>query len=134
MGGREDETTAEILTKHRPRPQPPQQRNHQRKRLWLHLNKRQRQGFRFSRQIPVGPYFCDFLCREAMLVVEVDGDTHDYTADHDTRRDAFLRANGYRILRFQNEDVRDGLESVLAMIDAALLEWKAEQAHPGSAS
>jgi very-short-patch-repair endonuclease len=104
------------------------------KRLWLHLNKRQRQGFRFSRQIPVGPYFCDFLCREARLVVEVDGDSHDYTAGHDTRRDAFLAANGYRILRFQNDDVRDGLESVLTMIDAALLEWQAEHAHPGPAS
>ena len=104
------------------------------KRLWLHLNKRQRQGFRFSRQIPVGPYFCDFLCREARLVVEVDGDSHDYPVGHDTRRDAFLAANGYRILRFQNDDVRDGLESVLTMIDAALLEWQAEHAHPGSAS
>jgi very-short-patch-repair endonuclease len=103
------------------------------KRLWLFLNKRQRQGFRFSRQIPVGPYFCDFLCREARLVIELDGDSHDYTVDHDTRRDAFLRANGYHILRFQNEDVRDGLESVLLAIDAALLEWQAEQAHPGSA-
>ena len=66
------------------------------KRLWLYLNKRQRQGFRFSRQIPVGPYFFDFLCREARLVIEVDGDTHDYTVDHDNRRDAFLRASGYR--------------------------------------
>jgi very-short-patch-repair endonuclease len=104
------------------------------KRLWLHLNNRQRCGFRFSRQIPVGPYFCDFLCREARLVIEVDGDTHDYTFDHDSRRDAWLTANGYRILRFHNHDVREGLESVLALIDTALLEWQAEQAHPGSAS
>ncbi|WP_033925199.1 endonuclease domain-containing protein [Sphingomonas sp. 35-24ZXX] len=104
------------------------------KRLWLYLNKRQRRGHRFSRQIPIGPYFCDFLCREACLVVEVDGDTHDYTVEHDQRRDAFMRKDGYRILRFQNEDIRDGLESVLLKIDDALLEWEAAQAHPGSAS
>lgn len=104
------------------------------KRLWLYLNKRQRRGHRFSRQIPLGPYYCDFLCREARLVVEVDGDTHDFTAEHDQRRNVFMGAKGYRILRFQNEDIRDSLESVLLAIDAALLEWEAAQAHPGSAS
>ncbi|MFN3817883.1 endonuclease domain-containing protein [Blastomonas sp.] len=104
------------------------------KRLWLYLNKRQRMGHRFSRQIQVGPYFCDFLCRKARLVIEVDGDTHDYTADYDARRDMFMRRNGYRTLRFHNEEIRDGLESVLVVIDAALQEWEALQAHPGSAS
>ena len=90
------------------------------KRLWLYLNKRQRMGFKFSRQIPVGPYFCDFLCREAKLVIEVDGDSHDLTGRYDERRDAFLRREGYRVLRFLNEDIRDHLDGVLQEIDAAL--------------
>ena len=90
------------------------------KRLWLYLNRRQRMGFKFSRQIPVGPYFCDFLCRDAKLVIEVDGDSHDLTGAYDERRDAFLRQEGYRVLRFLNEDVRDHLDGVLQQIDAAL--------------
>ena len=104
------------------------------KRLWLHLKGRQRRGFKFSRQMPLGPYFCDFLCREVMLVIEVDGDSHDFTVSHDTCRDAFMRRNGFQVLRFQNDDVRDSLESVLAAIDAALDDWRNFQAHPGSAS
>ena len=90
------------------------------KRLWLHLNKRQRLGFKFSRQIPIGPYFCDFVCRETRLVIEVDGDSHDLTGTYDERRDAFLRREGYQVLRFLNKDVRDHLDGVLQEIDAAL--------------
>ena len=90
------------------------------KRLWLCLNKRQRQGFKFSRQIPVGPYFCDFLCREARLVIEVDGDSHELAGAYDERRDAFLVREGYRVLRFLNADIRDHLDGVLQEIDAAL--------------
>ncbi|MDM7927135.1 endonuclease domain-containing protein [Blastomonas fulva] len=90
------------------------------KRLWLYLNKRQRLGFKFSRQIPIGPYFSDFVCQDAKLVIEVDGDSHDLTGAYDERREAFLRNQGYRVLRFLNEDVRDHLDGVLQEIDAAL--------------
>ncbi|KPF76264.1 hypothetical protein IP68_07380 [Blastomonas sp. AAP25] len=90
------------------------------KRLWLYLNKRQRLGFKFSRQIPIGPYFSDFVCRDAKLVIEVDGDSHDLTGAYDERREAFLRNQGYRVLRFLNEDVRDHLDGVLQELDAAL--------------
>ena len=50
------------------------------KKLWTHLSRRQLNGFKFSRQMPVGPYICDFMCREAKLVVELDGGQHDARA------------------------------------------------------
>ena len=60
------------------------------RRLWQHLNRRQLKGFKFSRQIPLGPFICDFMCRERRLIVELDGGQH---ADNmrDVRRTAFLR-------------------------------------------
>ena len=75
---------------------------------------------RFSRQMPVGPYICDFLSRRALLVIEVDGDSHVATVEHDAKRDAFLRARGLRILRFSNADVMGNLEGVVHVISAAL--------------
>ena len=90
------------------------------KRLWLQLKGRQIADAKFSRQMPVGPYFADFLCREHKLVVEVDGQSHDMTFDHDRARTAFLRRQGYRVLRFSNRDVMNNLDGVIASIAAAL--------------
>ena len=70
--------------------------------------------------MPLGPYFCDFLCRHQKLVVELDGDTHAATVDTDQRRDAFMRERGYAILRFGNADVMGNVEGVVAIIAAAL--------------
>ena len=68
------------------------------RRLWLHLSNRQLRGCKFSRQMPVGPYFADFLCRERQLVVEIDGYSHDLRVKHDERRDRYMIDAGYRIL------------------------------------
>ncbi|RJG54978.1 endonuclease domain-containing protein [Sphingobium terrigena] len=88
--------------------------------LWDHLRNRQLAGYKFSRQIPIGPYFADFLCREARLVIELDGDTHGETADYDSRRDEYCRSLGFEILRFSNADVMGNLEGVLSHIGATL--------------
>ena len=88
--------------------------------LWRHLRNRQLAGHKFSRQIPIGPYFADFLCREAKLIVELDGYTHDNSTDYDARRDAYCRAQGYSILRFTNADVLTNLEGVMSHIAATL--------------
>jgi very-short-patch-repair endonuclease len=90
------------------------------KRLWLYLRNRQLAGHKFSRQMPVGPYFCDFLCRESKLVVEIDGQGHDQTLVHDTRRTAFLRQTGYQVIRFTNVQIMNELEGVLKAIETAL--------------
>src|SRR5712692_3856140 len=70
------------------------------RRLWAHLCLRQLDGYKFRRQSPIGPYIVDFLCVSERLVVEVDRPTHDDRLDADAFRDAWLRAVGYRVLRF----------------------------------
>ena len=85
------------------------------RRLWEFLG-RSGLGVKFSRQMPVGPWFADFLCRELRLVVELDGFSHDIDPDRDRRRDADLRARGYRVLHFTNENVLEDAEVVARAI------------------
>ena len=88
--------------------------------LWSRLRNRQLAGYRFRRQRPIGNYVCDFVCLSDRVVVELDGSQHVDQADYDARRDSFLRANGYRVLRFWNGDVMDRLDAVLETIFQAL--------------
>jgi very-short-patch-repair endonuclease len=89
------------------------------RKLWRRLANRQLAGWKFVRQEPIGPYFADFVCREATLVVELDGSQHA-DSEHDRVRDAFLRARGYRILRFWNHEAVRDMEGVLDTVFAAL--------------
>lgn len=90
------------------------------RQLWRQLRNSSIQGFKFSRQMPVGPYFADFLCRAAKLVIELDGNSHDAKLDYDARRDAYLGENGYQVLRFSNQQVFENLEGAVASIEHAL--------------
>ncbi|MDE0948230.1 MAG: DUF559 domain-containing protein, partial [Sphingobium sp.] len=92
--------------------------------LWQCLKGR-KLGQKFSRQMPVGPYFADFLCRELKFIVELDGTSHDQNMHHDIQRDAYCRSLGYQILRISNDDVMTNLEGVVSHIKAILA-----QAHP----
>jgi very-short-patch-repair endonuclease len=84
-------------------------------KLWRHLRSRQLAGHKFVRQEPIGPYICDFVCRERRLVIEVDGGQHaDSSADK--VRDAWLRSRCYQVLRFWNNDVLTNVEGVLTVI------------------
>ena len=76
----------------------------------------------FRRQVPIGAYVADFASLRAKLIVEVDGGSHTEPARiaHDERRTAFLMAEGFRVLRFWNADVREDIDSVLDTIYAAL--------------
>jgi very-short-patch-repair endonuclease len=89
------------------------------RKLWLHLSRRQLGGHKFSRQMPVGPFVCDFLCRERGLVVEVDGGQHAKSVA-DARRTAYLRSRGLIVIRFWNNDVLGNTDGVLAIILAQL--------------
>jgi len=87
--------------------------------LWSRLRRKSFDGAsRFRRQHPIGPYIADFACVKAWLVVEVDGDTH--MADHDRRRDAFMTARGWRVVRVTNHEIYKNLEGVLEGIWRAL--------------
>ncbi len=89
-------------------------------KLWSRIRARQIDGRKFVRQVSVGPYFCDFVCREQKLVVEVDGGQHaDSQGDH--IRDRYLTMNGYRVLRFWNNDVLGNIEGVVSVIHAELI-------------
>ena len=93
---------------------------HAERRLWSYLGNSRLNGHKFSRQMPLGPYVCDFLCRRSKLVVELDGESHAATAVHDARRDQFMLEQGYTVLRFSNADVMENVEGVVAMIGASL--------------
>jgi BirA family biotin operon repressor/biotin-[acetyl-CoA-carboxylase] ligase len=83
--------------------------------LWVFLARRQL-GAKFSRQMPVGPFFADFLCRELGLVLELDGFSHDVAPERDTRRDAWMAREGFTVLRFTNDDVFGNAEGVVTAI------------------
>jgi very-short-patch-repair endonuclease len=87
--------------------------------LWQHLSRRQLNGCKFSRQMPLGPFICDFLCREHQLIVEVDGGQHCDNA-RDLARTAYLQSEGYRVIRFWNNDVLENIDGVLQTVAVAL--------------
>ncbi|HUO97736.1 MAG TPA: endonuclease domain-containing protein, partial [Rhizomicrobium sp.] len=72
--------------------------------LWSRLRRDAADGFRFRRQHPIGPYIADFVCVRAKLVVEVDGDSHgsDEGVEYDRRRNAYMKARGWFVLRVWN--------------------------------
>jgi len=75
---------------------------------------------KWRRQVPLGPYFADFASHRAKLVVEIDGSQHADVADADAARTSFLQSQGYRVLRFWNNEVLQNLDGVLIVIAAAL--------------
>ena len=89
------------------------------KLLWSHLRNRQIEGMKFRRQVPVGHYIADFLCVDAMLIVEADGGQHSEEAD--AVRTAALEAAGYKVIRFWNNEILGNTEGVLEGIRQELL-------------
>ena len=87
--------------------------------LWQDLKGRRLGGHQFVRQHPIGPYFADFCCRKKKLVVELDGAQHADSA-HDRRRDEFMRAHGYSVLRFLSHEALKQRTSICETILAAL--------------
>jgi very-short-patch-repair endonuclease len=88
------------------------------KRVWALLRALKPLGFHFRRQVAFGPYLADFACHHARLVVEVDGDTHgsERALARDRVRDAFIRGEGYDVLRIPNGEVMrnpDGVEVLI---------------------
>jgi very-short-patch-repair endonuclease len=89
------------------------------KKLWSELRARRLNGHKFLRQLPIGPHFADFACRESNLVVEVDGSQHA-NRSYDRYRDETMNRNGWSVLRFWHADVLTMRKSVLDTIVAAL--------------
>ena len=89
-------------------------------RLWYHLRAHRFLGLKFKRQKPMGRYIVDFVCLEQRLIIEIDGGQHAEQLDHDQRRDAWLRSQGYTVLRFWNDEVMQHLDEVLEQIRCTL--------------
>ncbi len=86
--------------------------------LWVNLRALQADGYNFRRQHPLGPYIADFASHSGKLVIEVDGATHGepHEVEYDRRRDAYLRAKGWRVLRIPNSAVYENLEHAIEVI------------------
>jgi very-short-patch-repair endonuclease len=85
-------------------------------RVWRVLRAHRIDGRKFRRQVPIGRYIADFVCHEARLVVEIDGGQHDLSSPRESERSGFLQSQGYRILRFWNNEVLANPEGVYEMI------------------
>ncbi len=85
-------------------------------KLWSYLQLHQVGGIRLRRQHAIGPYVVDFCAPREKLIIEVDGQPHRRGAEEDAARAAFLRADGYRILRFWDAQVMRDSESVVRKI------------------
>ncbi len=86
--------------------------------LWRYLKAHRIDGLGFRRPVPFRNYVADFACLSAKLIVELDGESHDFPerqkADQD--RDGFFRSEGFEVVRFTNEQVMSNLEGVVEMI------------------
>jgi adenine-specific DNA-methyltransferase len=88
------------------------------RKLWSILRGRQLNGLKFRKQVEIDGYIVDFLCPERRLIIEVDGGQH--SPERDARRTAFLENQGFRLIRFWNNDVLQNLDGVWSTIEAAL--------------
>jgi very-short-patch-repair endonuclease len=87
--------------------------------LWKSLRGDLLNGLRFRRQFPIGIYIVDFVCFETRLIVEVDGGQHA-DSPHDAPRDAWLKSQGFQVLRFWNNEILKNMEGVMQVIAEAI--------------
>ena len=97
------------------------------RRLWSALRDRRLGGYRFRRQYPIGPFIVDFACTKERLIIEADGGQHSDSAT-DGRRTAWLETQGWRVVRFWNNEILKNAEGV---IDAILRELRGGGPSPG---
>ncbi|MBK8022909.1 MAG: endonuclease domain-containing protein [Chloroflexi bacterium] len=88
--------------------------------LWQRLRNRQVAGAKFRRQYAIDHFIVDFVCLEQRLIIEVDGSIHNVVVEYDAHRQAVLEAQGFRFLRFRNEDVLESIDDVIAAVTSAI--------------
>lgn len=97
--------------------------------LWNYLKKKQLRGYDFDRQKPIDNYIVDFYCKDLMLAIEVDGESHYGNREKDIRKDKRLNKLGVTVLRFDDLDIVYKLDKVLEKIEKWIDE-NAEPTHP----
>src|SRR5262245_23028556 len=96
---------------------------------WARLRYRQLGGHKFRRQVPIGPYVADFVCRARRLILELDGGQHAESVAQDRSRTQWLEGQRFRVLRFWDCDVLTDWDTVELVIWEHL-EWEAPTPHP----
>ena len=91
-------------------------------KLWHYVRGSKLNGKKFRRQHPIERFIVAFYCAQAKMVIEVDGDVHQYTIDEDAVRQEYLESVGLRVIRFTNDEVLQDVESVLNHILKTLYE------------
>lgn len=91
--------------------------------LWRRLRGKQIEGFKFRRQEPIGSYIVDFVCFEKKIIVELDGSQHaqEVQKENDSERTEWLEKEGFKVLRFWNNEVSGNIEGVLETIRKGLI-------------
>jgi len=84
--------------------------------LWNELKQKKILGYDFDRQRPIGDYIVDFYCKELLLAIEIDGDTHIYKYDYDEKRQQDIEKLGVHFLRFEDIEVKKNMSNVLKVI------------------
>jgi very-short-patch-repair endonuclease len=84
--------------------------------LWASLRSRRFADFKFRRQTPVGPFIVDFICKEARVIVELDGESHVGKEAADNERIAWFEAQGFAVIRVWNAEVYENFEKLLELI------------------
>jgi len=98
--------------------------------LWKHLRAKRLKGLKFRRQEPIGKYIADFVCYEKQIIIEVDGGQHSIDKDRDNERDIWFKGEGFKVLRFWNNEVLTDTEAVLTAIMMSCLESPSPSSPP----
>ncbi len=92
------------------------------RKLWAYLRSNKLNGVNFRRQHAIGPYITDFCAIKEKLVIELDGSQHLNQEEYDQERTEYLRSQGYKVIRFWNNDVMNNIEGVILAIQYAMEE------------
>lgn len=100
--------------------------------MWAKLRNSRYKGLKFKRQVPIGKYIVDFLCKEKILIIEIDGWQHkeEFSGEKEIARTVYLESQDYTILRFWNDQVNTNLVGVFTEIDR----WVGREDEPSSFS
>jgi very-short-patch-repair endonuclease len=90
------------------------------RRIWALVRNRRLDGYKFRRQIWIGPFIADFVCEQPQLIVEIDGGQHSMQLSYDVARTRYFKARGYRVIRYWNNDVLARTEAVAESLRQAL--------------
>jgi adenine-specific DNA-methyltransferase len=93
------------------------------KKLWMHLKNRKFFGLKFKRQVVLGFYIYDFECFEKKIIIELDGSKHKQPEQiqKDQKKQEFAEGLGYKVLRYNNNDIHNNLNGVLENLRLTIL-------------